>query len=93
MAACTASDADTGQPYWVHPIGGPVWGSTLVADGKVYVGTLRRSLWVLAAGKELKVINRIAMPDSILSSPAAANGTLYMATFRELYALCELEPQ
>ena len=86
-------DAETGKPHWVHPIGGPIWGSTLVADGRVYVGTLRRSFWVLAADKELKVINRIPVPDPILSSPAAANGTLYVATFRELYALCKPDIQ
>jgi len=82
-------DAETGRPHWVHPIGGPVWGSTLVADGKLYVGTMRRFFWVLAADKELKVINRISLPDPILSSPAAANGTLYLATFQELYAVSD----
>ena len=34
-------DAKTGREYWSHRIKGDVWGSTLVADGKVYVGTQR----------------------------------------------------
>ena len=37
-------DAKTGQEYWSHPIKGDTWGSTLVADGKVYVGTQRGKL-------------------------------------------------
>ena len=34
-------DARSGQPYWVHDAGGEIWASTLVADGKVYIGTRR----------------------------------------------------
>ena len=80
-------DAETGEPYWVHPVGGPVWGSTLVADGRVYLGTGRRSFWVLKHGKELQVINRVRLPDRTFSTPVAANGVVYVATFRHLYAL------
>jgi len=49
-------DADTGQCYWTHDAGRPIWSSTLVADGKVYLGTGRKLFWVLAHGKEIKVI-------------------------------------
>ena len=44
-------DAETGKCYWVHEAGGPIWGSPLVADGKVYLGTGKSTLWVLAAGQ------------------------------------------
>jgi len=80
-------DAGTGKPYWVHRIGGDVWGSTMVADGKVYVGTKRQMLWVLAAGKELKVLSQIRMRAPILTTPTAANGMLYIATNKHLYAV------
>ena len=32
-------DAETGRPYWVHDAGRDMWASTLVAHGKVYIGT------------------------------------------------------
>ena len=80
-------DAQTGEPYWVHAAGGPIWGCTLVADGKIYLGTGRLSLWILAAGKELKVLGEIRMRDRIYSTPVAANGVLYIATTRHLYAV------
>ncbi len=80
-------DAETGKPYWVHDSEGPIWGSTLVADGKVYVGTERRIFWILKHDKTPTVLARIAMPDSICSTPIAANGTLYVATAREMYAV------
>ncbi|MFH1918657.1 MAG: PQQ-binding-like beta-propeller repeat protein [Planctomycetota bacterium] len=80
-------DAESGEPHWTYEAGGPIWGSTLVADGKLYVGTGRATLWVLAAGKDLKVLGRIRMRDQIFNTPVAANGTLYVATNRHLYAV------
>lgn len=80
-------DAETGECYWKHDAGGPLWGSTLLADGKVYLGTGRRRLWILKAGKTLEVINRISMRDQIFSTPTAANGTLFVATIKHLYAV------
>jgi outer membrane protein assembly factor BamB len=81
-------DAETGKCYWVHEGGGPIWGSPLSADGKVYLGSGgKQTLWVLAAGKELKVIGRIRMRDGIYSTVTAANGTLYVMTNKHLYAV------
>ena len=80
-------DAETGKCYWIHEAGGQVWGSPLVADGKVYLGSGKKILWVLAAGKELKVINRIHMHDAVYTTPTAANGVLYVVTNRHLYAV------
>lgn len=80
-------DAETGQCNWVHKVGRPIWGSPLVADGRVYLGSGSSFLWVLAAGKELKVINRIRTSDGIFSTPTAANGVLYVMTNRHLYAV------
>ncbi len=80
-------DAETGQLYWVHNAGGPIWGSPLVADGKVYLGTGTRKLWVLKPGKQLEVISEVPMRDPVLSSPVAANGVLYVMTNKHLYAV------
>ncbi|NQU25788.1 MAG: PQQ-binding-like beta-propeller repeat protein [Candidatus Nealsonbacteria bacterium] len=80
-------DAETGKCYWIHDVGRNTCGSPLVADGKVYLGTGMQLFWVLAAGKELKVLNRIRMLNSINSTPTAANGVLYVATDRHLYAV------
>ena len=72
-------DAATGKCHWVHDTRCEVWGSTLVADGKVYMPT-SRGLWVLAAGKTLKVLARIPLGAKVYSSPVVANGRLYVAT-------------
>jgi outer membrane protein assembly factor BamB len=72
-------DAQTGKPYWIHETRSEVWGSTLVADGKVYMPTAK-GLWVLAAGKDLKVLSRINLGAKVDASPVVANGVLYVAT-------------
>lgn len=80
-------DAETGKVYWVHEVGKPIWGSPLVADGKVYLGTGGNALCVLRAGKQLEEISRIRMRDGIFCSVTAANGTLFVATRKHLYAV------
>jgi outer membrane protein assembly factor BamB len=79
-------DAETGHCYWVHQTGAEVWGSTLVADGKVYLGT-RKSFWVLAAGKQRKVLHEIRLGTSVWSTPVAANGVLFVASQSYLWAV------
>jgi outer membrane protein assembly factor BamB len=80
-------DLQTGEPVWVHRTDGEIWSSTLVADGKVYVGTLRGDFWTLAAGRQLKVLSRADLGEPVHATPTAANGTLYVATKSRLFAL------
>ena len=80
-------DAKTGKAYWTHDTGEQIWASTLVADGKVYIGTRRGNFWVLAADRNKKVISTIKLDSEINASPIAANGVLYIATMKKLYAV------
>ena len=79
-------DAETGEPQWTHRMGGEIWSSPLVADGKVYVATRRGELCVFAAGPEKKVLFQADFDDPINATPIAANGVLYVATMTRLYA-------
>jgi outer membrane protein assembly factor BamB len=80
-------DAATGKVYWVQELGGPIAASPLVADGKVYLGNERQQFWILAAGKEAKVIHTVRMRDKISAGATAANGVLYVPTWKHLYAV------
>jgi outer membrane protein assembly factor BamB len=80
-------DAETGQVYWTHDTNAPIWGSTFVADGKVYIGTGKGELWVYAAGKELKILSTIKLGSPMYNTPIAANGVLYVASNTHLYAV------
>jgi outer membrane protein assembly factor BamB len=80
-------DADTGKPYWIQRTRGAMFSSCFVADGKVYVGNKDRNLWVFAAEKEKHVLATIDLGSPIIATPIAANGTLYVATMKTLYAV------
>ena len=82
-----AVDARTGRALWTQELDGEVWGSTLVADGKVYVGTHRGTLWVLRAGRDKEVLGATNLGRPIHTTPVAANGVLYVATMNRLHAL------
>ncbi|WCJ58396.1 PQQ-binding-like beta-propeller repeat protein [Fontisphaera persica] len=80
------ADAATGQVYWRHQLAGEIWSSPLVADGRVYIGSRRGDLAVLATGRELRVLATLQLDSAIVATPVAANGVLYVATMRTLYA-------
>ena len=80
-------DAKTGKLNWKHDSESNIWGSCLVADGKVYVGNESGKLLIFAASKDMKLINTVDMGTSIYSTPVAADGTLYIATQTHLYAI------
>ncbi len=81
--------ARTGSPYWSRRLGGEFWGSPLIADGKVYVGSRRGELWVFAASKTERELARLELDAAIGTTPVAANGVLYVATLKTLYAFEE----
>lgn len=80
-------DAVNGTLYWEHDSLSHIWGSPLLVDGKLYIGNEDGDLIVLAAGREKKVIATINFGDPIYSTPVVANGTLYIATQTQLYAI------
>jgi outer membrane protein assembly factor BamB len=82
-------DADSGRPLWVFDTASLVSSSTLVADGKVYLGTEKGELWVLAAGRETRLLQKVSLGSPIHTTPVAANRVLYVATNRHLFAFCQ----
>jgi outer membrane protein assembly factor BamB len=80
-------DARTGETCWTHDAKGEIWSSTLVADGRVYVGTRRGDFWVLGARREKQVLAQLELDSPLHGSPVAANGVLYLATMKFLYAI------
>ncbi|MEP7270260.1 MAG: PQQ-binding-like beta-propeller repeat protein [Acidobacteriota bacterium] len=80
-------DAKTGQVYWVHDMFAAVWGSTLVVDGKVYLGDEDGDVVILQAGKEKKLLREINMGSSVYCSPVPANGALFIVNRNQLFSI------
>ena len=80
-------DAKTGQEYWTHDMFAAVWGSTLVVDGKVYLGDEDGDVVVLQAGKEKKVLAEMNMGSAVYATPVPAHGALFLNNRNQLFAL------
>lgn len=80
-------DAKTGEHHWEYETLSRIWGSTLVADGKVFLPTEDGELHILATGTEKKELGTMRFDAPIYSSPVVANDTLYIATMTHLYAI------
>ncbi len=80
-------DAETGKRYWSQKLKMDLWGSALVADKKVFVGSRGGDFWILEEGKKLNVLSSVALGSPIHSTPVAANGVLYISTMNRLYAI------
>lgn len=83
-------DFETGKRHWVHDLLSGVWGSPMVADGKVFIGNEDGKLTVLNASadaaeviKEYDTVNF----SSIYSTPTIANGRMYISDRTRLYAI------
>jgi outer membrane protein assembly factor BamB len=96
-------DAETGKLYWTYDMKAHMWGSTLVADGKVYCGDEDGDLVVFAATKgtpkpadkrkpgdaenEPTVISKTNFGAAIYSTPIVANGNIFVGSQTHLYCL------
>jgi outer membrane protein assembly factor BamB len=80
-------NAADGKPVWQHKTGGEMWSSPMVADGKIYIGTRKGDFWILAAGRNLKVLAQGDLGAPISATAAAANGTIYISTMKEIWAI------
>ncbi|MCP4378634.1 MAG: PQQ-binding-like beta-propeller repeat protein, partial [bacterium] len=84
-------DAETGKVYWVHNTNERIWSSTLVADGKVYVGTEKKHLFIFKAARKKQLIATIKMPYKMSTTPIVAGGCIYIPTARRLYAVGKIK--
>ena len=82
-------DAVTGARVWVRETRGDFWASPLIADGRLYIGSRKGDFWIMAASRAEKIFATRELGRPMSASPVAANGTLYIATMTQLFALRE----
>ena len=81
-------DAGTGKRRWSHDHLSNIWGSPLVADGRVYLQTGEGVVHIFEAGHEKKLVTKIdTLEDIAHGTPVAANGVLYITGQSKLYAI------
>src|SRR5882672_3841418 len=95
-------DVETGKLYWTYDMKAHMWGSSLVADGKVYAGDEDGDLTVIKADKgkklpadkikpggpenEPNVISETNLGSPVYGTPIVANGVVYVQSNTHLFA-------
>ncbi|MBI4478329.1 MAG: PQQ-binding-like beta-propeller repeat protein [Acidobacteria bacterium] len=80
-------DAKTGQLYWTHDMFAAVWGSPLIADGRIYLGDEDGDVVVMQTGKEKKVLAEMNMDNAVTATAVPAHGVLFLNNRNRLFAL------
>ena len=80
-------DAETGKLYWTFDMKAHMWGSTFVADGKVWLGDEDGDVCVFASDKKFKLLSEVNMGAPVYSTPVVANGVMYVGTQTHLFAI------
>jgi outer membrane protein assembly factor BamB len=92
-ANLAAFDFATGKELWRVNIGHSQRASPVVADGKIYVGSIGGSFYILEPGSnEAKVLDHDDLgtpeePEEIYASVAVSDGRVYLASTENLYAI------
>ena len=87
MGVVNCIDLETGKRLWKKDLLSGIWGSILVADGRLYVQTGDGEVWTFATGRAEKSLGKSGFPDLYHGTPTPANGVLYVAGRTKLYAL------
>ncbi|GMQ80453.1 MAG: hypothetical protein BMS9Abin04_445 [Planctomycetia bacterium] len=81
-------DPDSGKTIFRRPLGGAMFSTPLVADGKIYLCTENRHWYILRPqGDRIEVVHRVRMPqgEGCYGSPIVAGGRIYVPTTGQLY--------
>ena len=80
-------EPETGREIWTKRIPGNYSGSPVCVDGKLYIMSEAGEVVVIAASSEFQELGRSPLGDPSHSTPAVANGRLYLRTFHRLACL------
>ena len=80
-------DLETGKVHWTYDTLAAVWGSPLLADGKIYLGDEDGDVIVMELSPKMKLLAENNVADSVYSSPVAVDDVLYIATRSRLIAI------
>jgi outer membrane protein assembly factor BamB len=80
-------EAQTGKVLWKERVGGNLWGSMLLAGGKLYVTSLEGETLVLEAGPKFRLLARNAIQEPTYAALAVSDGELFLRTWGHLYRI------
>lgn len=86
-------DAATGKSLWSQrpetPDGEKYWASPFIAEGRLYIVSQKGTATVLQLGDQPEVLAVNELRDTIMASPVASGGALFLRSDRYLYCIAE----
>ena len=92
-ANLAAFDTTSGAQLWEMNIGTIQRASPVLADGKLYVGSVTGRFFILEPGRDgAEILSEVQLgtieePEELIASPAVADGRIYVVTDQALYAI------
>ncbi|HZK94700.1 MAG TPA: PQQ-binding-like beta-propeller repeat protein [Prolixibacteraceae bacterium] len=80
-------DAKSGEKYWSKEEGAGYYSSPVIADNKVYTFDTTGKMRVFDLGKEAKIIGEGNAAEKMTTTPAFANGRMFVRTPKFLYCV------
>ncbi len=80
-------DLKTGEKYWEHDVGKTLYSSPMYADGKIFMMDNDGVMRIYEFGKEMKLISENKLGEHAGTTPAFANGKIYIRGDKNLYCI------
>jgi len=80
-------ELDGGKELWKGRLRGKFYGSPILAAGKLFCLSDKGKTVVLAAGREYELLGQTDLEEKTMSTPAVADGVMYLRTYSHLMAL------
>jgi outer membrane protein assembly factor BamB len=80
-------NARDGEPLWQQRVTGPFAASPVIGDGKLYAVNERGMTTVIQLGDRPKVLARNELNETILATPALADGAIFLRSDKHLWCI------
>lgn len=83
----SCADVATGEVHWRERVPGTYYGSPVWVGDHLYCMSRDGDMLILAATKKFAVVGRIPLGEGSHSTPAVADGKMYLRTFTQLISI------
>jgi outer membrane protein assembly factor BamB len=82
-------DAKNGTLIWKERLPGRLWGSMLLAEGRVYVSSLEGKTFVIAAELKFRLLTTNDIEETVYAGLAVSEGAIFLRTHGHLYCIAD----
>jgi len=83
----TCVDPSDASILWQQRLGANYFGSPVTAGNHIYILSTTGDVHILEASKEFKHLKPVSLGEKAYSTPAIANGRMYLRTYSQLFCL------